>query len=64
MKLFIALSIFNSKAEQAAMDMVALGNVDVDFLVTHRFGLDQARQAFDLVAGYRDGVVKARIHIG
>lgn len=52
-----------NKCTQAAMDMVASGNVNVDFLVTHRFGLDQAKEAFELVAGYRDGVVKAMIHI-
>ena len=29
--------------------------------VTHRFKLEQAKEAFDLVADYRDGVVKAMI---
>ncbi len=46
---------------QAAIDIVASGRVDVDFMVTHRFGFEQTQRAFDLVAGYRDGVVKALI---
>lgn len=48
---------------QAAIDLVASGQVDVDFLVTHRFELDRTQEAFDLVAGYRDGVVKAMIQL-
>ncbi len=33
-----------------------------DFMVTHRFPFARTREAFELVAGYRDGVVKAMIH--
>ncbi len=50
--------------DQRAIDMVASGAVDVDFMVTHKYGMDQAQEAFELVAGYRDGVVKALIHMG
>ncbi len=46
-----------------AIDWVASGAVDVDFMVTHRFPFEQAAEAFDLVAGYRDGVVKAMIEL-
>ena len=31
------------------LDMIADGRFDVDFMVTHRFGLDQCKDAFDLV---------------
>ena len=48
---------------EAALDLIAGGKVDVDFMVTHRFGLDQTKDAFDLVANYRDGVVKAMINM-
>jgi L-iditol 2-dehydrogenase len=48
---------------QAAIDLLASGKGDVDFMVTHRFGLEQTQEAFELVAGYRDGVVKAMIEI-
>jgi len=46
-----------------AIEMVASGAVNVDRLVTHHFPLAETQAAFDLVAGYRDGVVKAIIHI-
>lgn len=46
-----------------AMDLVASGRIDVDFMITHRFKLDQAKEAFDLVAEYQDGVVKALIEL-
>ena len=45
----------------ATIDMVASGKIDVDFMITHRFKMEQAKQAFDMVAGYKDGVVKALI---
>ena len=39
------------------------GRIDVDPLVTHRYALGQVREAFELVAGYRDGVVKAVVRL-
>ncbi len=48
---------------QAAMDLVASGKVNVDFMVTHRFGLDDVQDAFEMVAAYRDGAVKAMIEM-
>ena len=46
---------------QPALDMIDNGCVDVDFMVTHHFSFDQTKEAFDLVADYRDGVIKAMI---
>jgi threonine dehydrogenase-like Zn-dependent dehydrogenase len=46
-----------------AIDLVASQKVRPDFMVTHRFKLDQVQDAFELVAGYRDGVVKAMIEV-
>ncbi len=46
---------------QAALDMIARGAVDVNPMVTHRFAFERTKDAFDLVAGYEDGVVKAMI---
>ena len=46
-----------------ALDLMADGRAAVDFMITQRFSLEDAQQAFDLVAGYRDGVVKAMIHV-
>lgn len=48
---------------QPAIDMIRDGRADVSPLATHHFTLDQTQEAFDLVAGYRDGVIKAMIHV-
>jgi L-iditol 2-dehydrogenase len=52
-----------NECAQAAIDLVTSGKVDVDFMATHTFKLEQAQEAFDMVAGYRGGVVKALIEI-
>lgn len=46
---------------QSTLDMIDQGSADVDFMVTHRFGFADTAKAFDLVAGYKDGVIKAMI---
>ncbi|MGD8499300.1 MAG: alcohol dehydrogenase catalytic domain-containing protein [Phycisphaerales bacterium] len=46
---------------QSAVDLIGSRQVDVDFMVTHCFPLERTQEAFDLVAGYRDGVIKAMI---
>jgi len=43
--------------------LIGEGHVDADPMVTHRFPLAEIRDAFELVAGYRDGVVKAMIDL-
>lgn len=48
---------------QAALDLIEQRRIDAAPLVTHRFALEQSQEAFDLVADYRDGVVKAMIHV-
>ncbi len=45
------------------IEMLAAGRIDPRPLLTHRFPLDRIAEAFDLVAGYRDGVVKAVIEL-
>jgi L-iditol 2-dehydrogenase len=47
----------------ATIDLVASGKIDADAMVTHHFSLERTKEAFDLVAGYRDGVVKAMIRL-
>ncbi|MBZ5514998.1 MAG: alcohol dehydrogenase catalytic domain-containing protein [Acidobacteriia bacterium] len=46
-----------------AIDLLASGKINVDPLATHHFPLAETKTAFDLVAGYQDGVVKAIIHV-
>jgi threonine dehydrogenase-like Zn-dependent dehydrogenase len=48
---------------RSAVDLIQSRQVDVDFMVTHRFPLERTQEAFDLVAGYQDGVIKAMISI-
>jgi threonine dehydrogenase-like Zn-dependent dehydrogenase len=46
-----------------AIEIVASGRVNLDPLVTHHFALTETKEAFDLVSEYRDGVVKAIVHV-
>lgn len=46
-----------------AIEYVESGQWNVNSLITHRFALDHAREAFEMLAGYRDGVVKAMIRM-
>jgi L-iditol 2-dehydrogenase len=43
------------------MRLVLEGRVDVDTLVSHRFPLARATEAFELNTAYGDGVVKVMI---
>jgi alcohol dehydrogenase len=45
------------------LNVVASGRVDLRGLVTHRFGLDQIHEAYDLFANQRDGVMKVAIRV-
>jgi threonine dehydrogenase-like Zn-dependent dehydrogenase len=46
-----------------AMDLIESRQVDVDFMITHRFPLEKTKEAFDLAATYGDGVIKAIIDV-
>jgi L-iditol 2-dehydrogenase len=46
---------------QKAIDLLARRKINMDSMVTHRFPLEETQKAFDLVANYRDGVMKAMI---
>ncbi len=46
-----------------AVELIESGRIDPSFMATHRFPLDRAAEAFDLVSAYRDGVIKAIITI-
>ncbi|MCX7424070.1 MAG: alcohol dehydrogenase catalytic domain-containing protein, partial [Planctomycetia bacterium] len=45
------------------IELLASGRLDARGLVTHRFPLESIREAFELVASYRDGVIKAVIEV-
>ncbi len=48
---------------QKAIDLLARGQINMDSMATHHFPLEETQKAFDLVANYRDGVMKAMITI-
>jgi len=50
-----------NRTTKIAMELVASGKAEIDFMVTHRFTIDKSPQAFEMVANYSDGVVKAMI---
>ncbi|HNW56736.1 MAG TPA: alcohol dehydrogenase catalytic domain-containing protein [Bacteroidales bacterium] len=45
----------------STLEMMKNGIISIDNMVTHRFPFDKTKEAFDLVAGYEDGVMKAMI---
>lgn len=47
----------------AAISMVSNVSMNINPLITHRYSLAEAQAAFELVAGYRDGVIKALIQM-
>ncbi len=46
---------------QEALDLMASGRIDVSKMPTHRYAFKDTKEAFDLVAAYKDGVMKAMI---
>ena len=46
---------------QPVLDMIENSSIRPDRMVTHRFPFSKTREAFDMVADYRDGVMKAMI---
>ncbi|MFN8254369.1 MAG: alcohol dehydrogenase catalytic domain-containing protein [Bacteroidales bacterium] len=46
---------------EETLQILVQRKVNVGLMPTHRFKLEQAKAAFDLVAGYTDGVMKAMI---
>jgi L-iditol 2-dehydrogenase len=46
---------------QPSLDLMESGLIRIDRMITHRFPFSGTKEAFDLVAGYRDGVMKAMI---
>ncbi len=50
-----------NEAVQLALDMMASGEISVAAMATHRFSFENSKEAFDLVAAYGDGVMKAMI---
>ena len=48
---------------QKAIDLLERRKINMDAMVTHHFPLTETRRAFELVANYREGVMKAMITV-
>ena len=46
---------------ETALELMAKGKIKIDNMITHRFPFSATKEAFDLVASYGDGVMKAMI---
>jgi L-iditol 2-dehydrogenase len=46
------------------IDLINKGRIKPDFMITHRFSLAQVDKAFELIADYRDRIIKAMVDIG
>ncbi len=46
---------------EEALEMMENGKINISNMVTHRFPFEKTKEAFDLVAAYGDGVMKAMI---
>jgi len=46
---------------EPSLEMMKNGKIDIKNMVTHRFPFSKTKEAFDLVADYKDGVMKAMI---
>jgi L-iditol 2-dehydrogenase len=59
------ITVFNVRRQRhcfaQAIDFIAGGAADPRFMLTHRFAIAEAAQAFEFAAGYRDGAIKTII---
>jgi L-iditol 2-dehydrogenase len=62
------LTFINVRRQNECIDpvieLIRTGRLKPDFMITHRFSLDKAAKAFELLADYSDGIVKAIVDIG
>ena len=60
------ISIVNVRRQkhcvQEALDLIADQRIDLSKMVTHNYTFSDTKAAFDLVGGYKDGVMKAMIN--
>jgi len=59
------LTVINIRRQEGCMEtalrMLEQNSFDVSSLITHVFSFERSKEAFDLVSGYNDGVIKAVI---
>jgi len=47
-----------------AVSLIQKNRVNIDFMATHTFSLNESHEAFELASSYADGVIKALIFPG
>jgi len=52
-----------NRCVQPAIDLIASGRAEIDYMITHRFKFEKTKEAFDLVGAFVDGVIKAMIEM-
>ncbi len=61
------ISIFNVRRQNQAVspviNLLAENKINTDHIITHKMPFEQIHKAFNLVAGYQDGVVKALVQV-
>ena len=50
-----------NRSTKDSIELLASKKANIDFMVTHKFKFEDAIKAFELVAGYKDGVIKAMV---
>ncbi len=50
-----------NECTKPTLDLIEEGKIDPSPMITHHYGFDETKDAFDLVTEYRDGVVKAMV---
>jgi len=62
------LTFVNVRRQNECVDpvinMINEGGIKPDFMITHRFRLGQVDKAFELLADYSDGIIKAMVDMG
>ena len=53
-----------NKCIDPVINLINEDRIKPEFMITHRFNLEQAAMAFELLADYRDGIIKAIVDIG
>jgi threonine dehydrogenase-like Zn-dependent dehydrogenase len=48
---------------EPVIGLLSAGKINVDHLITHCLPFEKTKEAFDLVAGYRESVIKALIAV-
>ena len=48
---------------EEAIELVKSGKIDVEKMVTHHFKFEETAKAFEMVHGYKDGVIKAIVDL-